>query len=245
MSLAALISAASVTTAVPCWSSWKTGMSSVAFRRSSISKQRGALMSSRLMPPKVGEMCGDDLDDLVGVLGVQADRERVDAAELLEQDGLALHHGHRGLGADVAEAEDRGAVGDDGDRVALDRVLEGAVAVLVDRRADARDAGRVGAAEVVAGADRGLLRVLDLAADVHLERAVGDVDRAGAVDQVDRVADLLRVVLARGLDRDVAQRVPALDRRSGRPSRCSRRRRRWRWRRGRACRAGGRSRPGG
>ena len=56
MSLAALISAASVTTAVPCWSSWKTGMSSVAFRRSSISKQRGALMSSRLMPPNPGAM---------------------------------------------------------------------------------------------------------------------------------------------------------------------------------------------
>ncbi len=43
-----------MTTAVPCWSSWKTGMSSVAFSRSSISKQRGALMSSRLMPPNVG-----------------------------------------------------------------------------------------------------------------------------------------------------------------------------------------------
>ena len=56
MSFAALISAASVTTAVPCWSSWKTGMSSVAFRRSSISKQRGALMSSRLMPPNAGAM---------------------------------------------------------------------------------------------------------------------------------------------------------------------------------------------
>ena len=54
MILTALSSAASVTTAVPCWSSWKTGMSRLAFRRSSISKQRGALMSSRLMPPKPG-----------------------------------------------------------------------------------------------------------------------------------------------------------------------------------------------
>ena len=32
-------------------------MSSVAFSRSSISKQRGALMSSRLMPPNAGAMC--------------------------------------------------------------------------------------------------------------------------------------------------------------------------------------------
>ncbi len=49
-----LSSAASTTTAVPCWSSWKTGMSISALSRSSISKQRGAEMSSRLIPPKEG-----------------------------------------------------------------------------------------------------------------------------------------------------------------------------------------------
>ncbi len=52
----ALMSAARTTTAVPCWSSWKTGMSSSSFRRSSISKQRGAEMSSRLMPPNAVAM---------------------------------------------------------------------------------------------------------------------------------------------------------------------------------------------
>ena len=46
--------AAITTTAVPCWSSWKTGMSSSSRSRSSISKQRGAEMSSRLIPPKPG-----------------------------------------------------------------------------------------------------------------------------------------------------------------------------------------------
>ena len=50
----ALSSAARTTIAVPCWSSWKTGMSSSSRRRRSISKQRGAAMSSRLMPPKAG-----------------------------------------------------------------------------------------------------------------------------------------------------------------------------------------------
>ena len=54
-SCSALISAAITTTAVPCWSSWNTGMSSSFRRRSSISKQRGAEMSSRLTPPKAGE----------------------------------------------------------------------------------------------------------------------------------------------------------------------------------------------
>ena len=98
-------------------------MSSSSFRRSSISKQRGAEMSSRLMPPNAG---GDQLHgahDLVGVLGVEADRERVDARELLEEARLALHHRHRRRRADVAEAEHGGAVGDDRDGVALDRVL--------------------------------------------------------------------------------------------------------------------------
>ncbi len=47
---------ASTTMAVPCWSSWKTGMSTASRSRASISKQRGAEMSSRLMPAKPGAM---------------------------------------------------------------------------------------------------------------------------------------------------------------------------------------------
>ena len=43
--------AARTTMAVPCWSSWNTGMSSDSRRRRSTSKQRGAAMSSRLTPP--------------------------------------------------------------------------------------------------------------------------------------------------------------------------------------------------
>ena len=66
---------------------------------------------------------GDQLDgpdDLVDVLGVEADRERVDAGEPLEQRRLALHHRQRGHRTEVAQPEHRGAVGDDGDGVALD-----------------------------------------------------------------------------------------------------------------------------
>jgi hypothetical protein len=50
----ALRSAARTTIAVPCWSSWKTGMSRLSRSRRSISKHFGAEMSSRLMPPKPG-----------------------------------------------------------------------------------------------------------------------------------------------------------------------------------------------
>ena len=50
----ALRSAATTQIAVPCWSSWNTGMSSSSRSRRSISKHRGAAMSSRLMPPYTG-----------------------------------------------------------------------------------------------------------------------------------------------------------------------------------------------
>ena len=74
------------------------------------------------------------------------------------------------------------AVADDGHRVALDRVLERLLGVVGDRLADARDARRVGHREVVAGAQRVAVALLDLAAQVQQERAVGDVDDARAVD---------------------------------------------------------------
>ena len=74
----------------------------------------------------------DDPHDLVDVGRVQAQREGVDAGELLEQHRLALHHRHRRLRADVAEPEHGGAVGDDRDRVALDRQRPRGLRVVVD-----------------------------------------------------------------------------------------------------------------
>ena len=96
----------------------------------------------------------DGLDDLVGVGGVEADRDRVDAAELLEQDRLALHHRHRGGGADVAEAEHRGAVGDDGDGVGDPGVVVDQRRLRGDRLAHLGDARRVGERQVVAVVER-------------------------------------------------------------------------------------------
>ena len=51
-SFRALMRAAATMMAVPCWSSWKMGMSHTSLSLRSISKQRGAEMSSRLTPPK-------------------------------------------------------------------------------------------------------------------------------------------------------------------------------------------------
>jgi hypothetical protein len=49
----ALISPAAAMMAVPCWSSWNTGMSSSSRSLRSMVKHSGALMSSRLMPPQL------------------------------------------------------------------------------------------------------------------------------------------------------------------------------------------------
>ena len=49
----AFINAAYVIIAVPCWSSWKTGISNNFFNLSSIIKQSGAAISSRFIPPKL------------------------------------------------------------------------------------------------------------------------------------------------------------------------------------------------
>ena len=53
-SSSALSRAAPVMMAVPCWSSCMTGIFISRLRVSSISKHSGALISSRLIPPKVG-----------------------------------------------------------------------------------------------------------------------------------------------------------------------------------------------
>ena len=54
VSSSALYSAASMTPAVPCWSSCQTGIFILALSLSRMSKQRGEAMSSRLIPPRPG-----------------------------------------------------------------------------------------------------------------------------------------------------------------------------------------------
>ena len=118
-SLQPLISAAATTMAVPCWSSWKTGISSVSRSLRSISKQRGARDVLEVDATETRSDVLDDADDLVDVARGKADRKRLDAGQELEENRLALHHRQRGLRADIAESEHRRAVGDDRDQVAL------------------------------------------------------------------------------------------------------------------------------
>src|SRR4030095_12548969 len=147
----------------------------------------------------------DRLDYLADVLGGQTDREGVHAGELLEEHRLALHDRHRRFGADVAEAQHRGAVGDHGHGVLLDRQGEGALAVVTNRQAHPGHTRGVGHGEVVTGPDRGLVVDLDLAAQVHEERAIRDVDDPDPGQSLQSIDDLLAVHAVPGLDGDIAQ----------------------------------------
>ena len=77
--------------AVPCWSSWNTGIFMVFFSSSSIWKHSGALMSSRLMPPKVGSRSRQTLITSSGSSRVDLDVEHIDIGKALEEDPLAFH----------------------------------------------------------------------------------------------------------------------------------------------------------
>ena len=111
-------------------------------------------MSSRLMPPTRGLEELAEPDDVLRVLGADLEVEHVDVGELLEEVRLSLHHRLAGERPDVAEAEHRGAVGDDGDEVAAGRVLVGVLGVLLDLEAGLGDAGRVGEGEVALVVER-------------------------------------------------------------------------------------------
>ena len=88
------------------------------------------------------------IDDLVGILGRHFEIDGIDVGEALEQDRLAFHHRLGRERAKIAEAQDRGAVGDHGDEIALDRVVVGEAFVLGDGEHRHRDAGRIGERQI-------------------------------------------------------------------------------------------------
>jgi hypothetical protein len=98
---------------------------------------------------------------------------------VLEQHRLALHHGQGGLGTDVTEAQDGGAVRHDRDGARHPGVVVDQVGVLRDGRADARDTGGVGQRQVVAGLERDGQPHLDLAPAVQGEGGICIPVRAG------------------------------------------------------------------
>ncbi len=103
-------------------------------------------------------------DELVGVRGVELDVDGIHIGEALEEHSLALHHRLRRQRAEVAEAQDRRAVGDHGDEVALVGVVVGRLRRPRDLLARNSDPGAVGETQVV------LRRHRDARPDVELAR---------------------------------------------------------------------------
>ena len=153
----------------------------------------------------------DDHHDLVDVLGGQADREGVDAGELLEDERLAFHHRLRATGPDVAETEHRRAVGHHRHRVLLDGERVGLLRIVVDGHADARHARRVGHREIVARLHRHLAAHLDLAAQMHEEGAVGHVDDRDTFQRAQPLDDLPAMALVARLEGEIARDGGAAD----------------------------------
>ena len=90
----------------------------------------------------------DGLDDLVRILGCELDVDGVDVGEAFEQHRLALHHRLGGQRAKVTKAQNRGAVRDDRDHVALDGVVIGKLGIGGDGQHRDGDAGGIGKAQV-------------------------------------------------------------------------------------------------
>src|SRR5215218_955425 len=195
------ISAARATTAVPCWSSWNTGISSSFLRRSSISRRRDVL---QVDPAEPRRHALNHLHYLVSVLGVQTYGEGVHTCELLEEHNLALHHRHRRLGSYVSQTQHRGTVRDHRHGVSLDSKVEGALGLLRYGAAHPRNPRRVGHREVVARPHRRLRPHLYLASKVEEERPVGEVGHPYLRECVDRVGYLASVLGIAGIHSEVS-----------------------------------------
>src|SRR5262249_21143776 len=143
------------------------------------------------------------LNDLVAVLGGQADREGVDAGKLLEEHRLAFHHRQRRLGTVVAQTDDRSAGGHDGYRVVLHREGKSTLTVVPNGQTHPGHTRGVSHGEVVPGADGNLVFDLDLPAQMHQKRAIRDIDDPCARDVTQAGDDLLAVDAISGFDRDV------------------------------------------
>ena len=103
------------------------------------------------------------VDDGFRVGRIHQDVDGVDVGEALEQRALALHHRLGRHGAEVAEPQDRGAVGDHRHQVALVGVVVGEVRILGDRQHRHGHARRVGQRQVALGGQRLGRRDLELA----------------------------------------------------------------------------------
>ena len=94
-------------------------------------------------------------NDVFGVVAVDFDVEDIDIRKALEENALALHDGLARQGSDIAKAQHRAAVGDDGHQIALRRIAIRVIGVARDLKARLRDTRRIGQSQIFCG-DGGL-----------------------------------------------------------------------------------------
>src|SRR6267378_2045644 len=109
------------------------------------------------------------LDDLLRIFRGERNRERVDPAEILEQEGLPFHDRQAGLRSDVPQAENPRAVRHDRNLVPLVRQGPHFLGVRLDLQAGLGDSRRIPDREVVERPDRNARHDLDLPLVVGME----------------------------------------------------------------------------
>ena len=150
----ALIRPAVMMMAVPCWSSWKTGMSIASRRRCSMTKHCGALMSSRLMPPHVAPRKRTQLTNS-STSSVDTSRSMPStSAKRLNRTALPSITGLEPSAPRLPRPSTAVPVGDDGDQIALGRVIVGQIGVLGDFETGMRHPGRIEQRQVALGGQR-------------------------------------------------------------------------------------------
>ena len=103
---------------------------------------------------EAGAQIAHGIDEGVHVGGIDFQIDGIDIGETLEQHRLAFHHRLGGGGAQIAQAQDGGAVGDHRDHVAAVGIVEHRIGVFRDGAHRHRHARRIGQAEVALGRHR-------------------------------------------------------------------------------------------
>jgi len=84
------------------------------------------------------------IDEFVDIAGVDLEINRIDVGKAFEERRLALHHRLCRERPEIAEAEDRGAVGNHRDEIALRGVVEGSTRLAMDAETREGYARRIG-----------------------------------------------------------------------------------------------------
>ena len=93
----------------------------------------------------------DGIDEGFGVFRVQFEVDRIDVGEALEEDGLAFHHRLGGERAQIAHAENGGAIGDHSDKIAFGRIVIGCGGVIRDGLYRHGNTRRISKAQIALG----------------------------------------------------------------------------------------------